>query len=77
MSVTSIEGRMIERDARKYQLLQAAAMIELFRMDFGRGPASIKEIEDWAEYRSFTKPIDPFAVLTRDQIDETLRNEAA
>lgn len=77
MSVTSIQNKMDERDAKKYRLLQAAAMLELFRMDFGRAPASMHEFEAWAVNQRFRSPIDPYAVLTHDQITETLRNEAA
>jgi hypothetical protein len=57
-------------DAEKYRLLQAAAQVELCRRAIGREP----EVSDWARWvKSGDPPIDPFAVLSNEQIEQVLR----
>jgi hypothetical protein len=59
-----------KRDAEKYRLLQAAAQLELCRRAIGREP----DVSDWERWvKSADPPIDPFAVLSNEQIEEVLR----
>ena len=59
------------RDAEQYQLLQAAAQIELRRRAIGREP----DAADWKRWIQSANlgPIDPFAVLSKKQIEQVLR----
>ena len=57
-------------DAEKYRLLQAAAQVELCRRAIGREP----DVSDWERWvKSADPPIDPFAVLSKEQIEQVLR----
>ena len=57
------------RGAEQYQLLQAAAQIELCRRAIGREP----DVSDWKRWiQSNPAPIDPFAVLSKEQIEQVL-----
>jgi hypothetical protein len=59
-----------KRDAEKYRLLQAAAQVELCRRAIGRDP----DVSDWERWvKSADPPIDPFAVLSNEQIEQVLR----
>jgi hypothetical protein len=61
---------LAKRDAAKYRLLQAAAQVELCRRAIGREP----DVADWEGWVSANPgPIDPFAVLSNEQIEEVLR----
>jgi hypothetical protein len=65
------EGRWI--DAEKYQLLQVATPFELFARAHGRAAESAEEVGTWAlNEPTLATPIDPFAVLTDDEISELL-----
>ncbi len=56
-------------DAEQYQLLQAAAQVELCRRAIGREP----DVSDWKRWiQSNPDPIDPFAVLSKEQIEQVL-----
>jgi hypothetical protein len=58
-----------KRDAEKYRLLQAAAQLELCRRAIGREP----DVSDWERWvKSADPPIDPFAVLSNEQIEQVL-----
>ena len=58
-----------KRDAEKYRLLQAAAQVELCRRAIGREP----DVSDWKRWiQSNPDPIDPFAVLSKEQIEQVL-----
>jgi hypothetical protein len=62
-----------KRDAHQYRLLQAAAMIELFTLAHGRGPDTSDELGEWLKTRTdILRPIDPYAVLTDEQMSATL-----
>ena len=57
-------------DAEKYRLLQAAAQVELCRRAIGREP----DVSDWERWVKSADPrIDPFAVLSNEQIEQVLR----
>ncbi|MBA3727148.1 MAG: hypothetical protein H0W86_12080 [Armatimonadetes bacterium] len=57
------------RDPEQYQLLQAAAQVELCRRAIGREP----DVSDWKRWiQSNPDPIDPFAVLSKEQIEQVL-----
>ena len=59
-----------KRDAEKYRLLQAAAQVELCRRAIGREP----DVSDWERWVKSADPrIDPFAVLSNEQIEQVLR----
>jgi hypothetical protein len=59
----------VKRDAEKYRLLQAAAQVELCRRAIGREP----DVSDWERWvKSVDPPIDPFAVLSNEQIEQVL-----
>jgi hypothetical protein len=59
-----------KRDAEKYRLLQAAAQVELCRRAIGREPA----VADWERWVKSADPqIDPFTVLSNEQIEQVLR----
>ena len=58
-----------KRDAEKYRLLEAAAQVELCRRAIGREP----DVSDWERWaKSADPPIDPFAVLSNEQIEQVL-----
>ncbi len=57
------------RDAEQYQLLQAAAQIELCRRAIGREP----DVSDWKRWiQTNPDPIDTFAVLSKEQLEQVL-----
>jgi hypothetical protein len=57
-------------DAEKYRLLQAAAQVELCRRAIGREP----DVSDWDQWVKSADPrIDPFVVLSNEQIEQVLR----
>ena len=58
--------------ADKYRVLQAASLIELFRRDRGREPVTLAEFTDWSTATDLPKRIDPFAILTPEQIHKVL-----
>ena len=58
--------------AHCHRLLQAAAYIELYRRANGHGPESIEDMKQW-RLSTGEKPIDPYKVLTQDQIREELK----
>jgi hypothetical protein len=59
-----------KRDAAKYRLLQAAAQVELCRRAIGREP----DVSDWDQWVKSADPrIDPFVVLSNEQIEQVLR----
>jgi hypothetical protein len=59
-----------KRDAEKYRRLQAAAQVELCRRAIGREP----DVADWERWVKSADPrIDPFAVLSNEQIEQVLR----
>jgi hypothetical protein len=60
-----------KRDAQKYRLLQAAAQVELCRRAIGREP----DVSDWERWVKSANPgpINPFAVLSNEQIEQVLR----
>ena len=57
-------------DAEGYQLLEAEALLELFSRENGRRPTNMRELEKWAETAALPRPIDPFSVLTPEQIEQ-------
>ncbi len=59
-----------EIEAEGYRLLQAEALLELFSRENGRRPAHTEELETWAETAGLPRPIDPFSVLTPEQIKQ-------
>ena len=54
------------RDADTYRLLQGAALLKLFKQDRGRAAETIEELNEWTMVQP-PGPIDPFAVLDRDE----------
>lgn len=71
-------------DAEKFRLLQAMALLKLFKQANGRSPSTTQELEDWArEVENLNKyagvkdngSIDPFVVLTPEEIEEALKKE--
>ena len=65
-----------ERDAHTYRLLQAAALIKLFRQANDRDARDIAEFNVFfrgLDRPSHRKPIDPASVLTAEEIAAELR----
>jgi len=66
--------------AENYRLLQAEAQLELYRDDNGHDADNIKSLEQWFVVNDecitarFGKPIDPYKVLSKDQIRATLKD---
>ena len=62
-----------KRDAEKYRRLQAAAQVELCRRAIGREP----DVSDWERWIKSANPgpINPFAVLSNEQIEQVLREK--
>jgi hypothetical protein len=53
-----------DKAARKYRLLQAAALLAMFRRaHHGREPIDVEEVGEWASAQKLRK-IDPFTDLT-------------
>jgi hypothetical protein len=63
---------MTEQDAEKYRQLQAVAVIELFRRAHERAPTTLKELAAWVATAKIPTPVNPFDVLTPDQILQAL-----
>ena len=61
--------RMKQALAHKWRLLQAATLLALFRRIRGRDATSLDELERWALVVNVARPIDPFAVLTADELE--------
>jgi hypothetical protein len=62
----------ITRDAELGRLIQAAAILKKFRIDRGREPQSIGELEAWA--RHHTSLIDPDTVLTQAEMRSAINS---
>ena len=72
-STDEFTRRRNERDGDKYRLLQGAAMLKLFNDRVGRPPRDTDELLLWFSLQQDTpSPIDPFEVLTDDEIRATL-----
>jgi hypothetical protein len=56
-----------ELERYEAELLATAARLKLYRQRFGRDPDSIAALEQWAQ-ASFEQPIDPYSVLSREEI---------
>ena len=55
--------------AHRHRLLIAAAILELYRRDVGDQPRSLEALRAWVVSNpNLPKPIDPYSVLTTDQI---------
>jgi len=67
------EGR-IRSDAETYWLLEAEALLELFKRATGRAARTIEELTEWAVNADLPKkgPINPYAVLSREHIEAFL-----
>ena len=61
----------MEARANRWRLLQAATVMALFRRTHGRDATSPDELGRWARraLANVAKPIDPFAVLTADELE--------
>ena len=59
------ESEALERQERT--LLEAAAHLKLFRRHHGHEPASLLALRTWIE-ATYTAPVDPYTVLTREEI---------
>ncbi len=63
-----------EMDAENWRLLQAEALLELFRRDTGRDPANLEELQAWRSRQvAMRRPIDPTLVLTPERIAEVMK----
>ena len=60
-----------ELESDQYRYLQGAAVVELFRRSHGRDPVSFEDLAAWAHDWQ-PERIDPFDVLTREQIAAAL-----
>ncbi len=69
----------LKRDAHRFRLCVAAAILKQFRDEHGRDAASMKELEDWApayrkKHGDGPMNVDTvLAVLTRKEIEEAVR----
>ena len=61
-----------DEDARQARVLQAAALMELFKRAHGRDAATAAELRSWASSNAARIPADPQAVLTAEQIAAAL-----
>lgn len=69
MGVVDFQEYKNRFDGEKYRLLQAAAMLKLFEQANGRGASTTQELEEWLAASDIKGPIDPFAILSRDEIE--------
>ncbi len=68
MDVAEFQKYKDRFDGEKYRLLQVAAMLKLFEQANGRGASTMQELEKWLA-ANHTGQIDPFAILSRDEIE--------
>jgi hypothetical protein len=61
-----------DEDERRLRVAQAAALMELFRRANGREASTAEELRHWAAFNAPEKPVDPFAILTPEQIASAL-----
>lgn len=59
----------------KYRLLQAAALLKAFRCAEGRPASTLDEMREWVGSRGLEQPIDPFAILSEQEIVEVVTHE--
>ncbi|HEY2817684.1 MAG TPA: hypothetical protein VGK44_11200 [Casimicrobiaceae bacterium] len=60
--------------ARRRRVVQAAALMELFRRANGREASTADELRRWAAARGPNEAIDPAAILTPEQIAAALHD---
>lgn len=72
MQVTNLARHRDKRDAEKYRLLQAAARLKLFKQEHGHDARDMEELENSPSPNPGPRPIDPYVVLTREEIEATL-----
>lgn len=58
------------RDLTRFNFLQGAALLKLFRQARGREPLTDTEFREWINAQSLPTPLDPFAILTPEEINE-------
>lgn len=73
--VRSLQDYRNAKDGDKYRLLQAAALLKLFWKEKGRDARDPDEFNEWEPASLPDGPVDPFDVLTEEEIAETLRGE--
>jgi len=61
-------------EARRRRVVQAAALMELFRRANGREASTADELRRWAAAREPNEAIDPSAILTPEQIAAALHD---
>ena len=61
-----------DEEARRARVVQAAALMELFKRAHGREAATAAELRSWAAHSAPRIPPDPAAVLTPEQIASAL-----
>jgi hypothetical protein len=65
----------VSRDARVYRLCQAAALLKLFHNAHGREAVSTEELSEWrATQPKAERPIDPYSILTDDEIKAVIQS---
>jgi hypothetical protein len=57
----------------KHSLIQAAALLKLFRQENGREASGPEELAAWLANAKFGKPVDPYKFLTEQEIEEALK----
>jgi hypothetical protein len=73
MSVIDFEEAKRRFDAATFRKLQGAALLELFERANGRPAISKEELGEWAARTLPPKPINPFDVLTEQQVSDILK----
>lgn len=61
-----------KRDAEKHRLLQATALLRLFEINNGRSAETMQELMLWQEERPKQGPIDPYKILTSEEIQRAV-----
>jgi len=70
--IVQYDDRRVSLAARRYRLLQSHAILVLFERDHHRKATNLQELYDWAARLDLPKPIDPYAILTRSELEAAI-----
>lgn len=72
MSIHQFRSPRIQRDARLYRILQAAAAMKLYESENGKPAATTEDLEAWAATRQPSELINPYSIPTQQEIADIL-----
>ena len=68
------EANIADDGPHRFRRLRAAALTKLFEREHGRAPQTLLEVEEWLP-TSHAGDVDPFRVLTPEEIEAVIREE--